>query len=93
MTSERAQAYGRVVTMLDELSASKLLAREQERIREAADTMLFCDDGSATQARAAHDDIEALVRHLVESDRWTEERAQLLLDQVDACGPGIHASV
>jgi hypothetical protein len=77
---------------LDELSASKLLTGEQQRIRDAADTLLFCDDASATEARAAHDDIETLARHLVESDRWIDDRAQQLVDDIDACGPFVPAA-
>ena len=36
---------------------------------------------------AALDDIRSLADHLVESGRWTEERAVLLVDDVAATGP------
>lgn len=87
VTSERAQAYGRVVKALDDLGATKLHADEQQRIRDAADTLLFCDDATATPVRAAIEDLEDLVRHLIESGRFTEERAERLLEDVRACGP------
>ena len=87
MTSQRAQAYGRVMKTLDEMAAAKLLAPEQQRIREAADTLLFCDSPDAPGAREAFADIEELARHLTETDRWTEERARALADDVAACGP------
>ena len=87
MTSERAQAYGRVVKTIDELAATKLLTTEQQRIRDAADTLLFCESPDAPGAREALADIDALVRHLAESERWTEERARALHDDVVACGP------
>ncbi len=87
MTSARAQAYGRVVRIIDEVAASKLLAPEQQRIRDAADTLLFCETPDAPGAREALEDIEALARHLAESERWTEERARALADDVVACGP------
>ena len=87
MTSERAQAYGRVVRTLDDLSATKLNAAEQDRIRDAADTLLFSEDPTNEATRAALDDIEALTRQLTGTERWTEQRAQQLLDDVTACGP------
>ncbi len=87
MTSDRAQAYGRVVKTIDELAATKLLAPEQQRIRDAADTLLFCETPDAPGAREALGDIEELTRHLAQSERWTEERARALADDVVACGP------
>ena len=44
MTDERAAAYRRVVTTLHDLGPSRLLAAEQERIRLAADSLIFCHD-------------------------------------------------
>jgi hypothetical protein len=87
MTSERANAYGRVVAMIDELAATKLQPAEVERIRQAADTLLFSESLDAPGAREAIDDIENLTAHLAESDRWTEERARRLFDDVAECGP------
>ncbi len=87
MNSDRAQAYGRVMKTLDEIAAAKLLDAEQRRIREAADTLLFCETPDAPGATDALEDIDALTRHLVESERWTEERARTLADDVTGCGP------
>ncbi len=87
VTSDRAQAYGRVVHTLDELGQTKLNAAEQDRIRDAADTLLFAEDPSDEATRAALEDMEALARHLTTSGRWTDERARRLLDDVTACGP------
>ena len=87
VTSDRAQAYGRVVHTLEDLGQTKLNSAEQDRIRDAADTLLFAEDPSDEGTRAAMDDIDALARHLSASGRWTEERAQHLLDDVTACGP------
>ena len=55
------------------------------RIREAADALIFAAEPEA--ARAALEDVEALVERLVDSDRWTPERAQQLLNDLAACGP------
>ena len=86
MTSERTQAYGRIVKTLEDLGPAKLLASEQERIREAADTLIFAS-GSDDHVIAALDDVGALADHLAESGRWTDERAAALVDDVAAAGP------
>ena len=85
MTSDRTQAYGRVVKTLDELGPTKLLDTEQDRIREAADALIFA--ASADEVEAPLADIEALTEHLAASGRWSEERAHQLLRDVLACGP------
>ena len=87
MTSERSQAYGRVIHTLSELGPTKLLADEQARLREAADTLLFSEDITTPAAVEAIDDSRAVLEHLVECDRWTEERAALLADDLADCGP------
>jgi hypothetical protein len=87
VTSERASAYGRVVATIEDLGSTKLQASEIDRIRQASDTLLFSETLDAPGARDALDDMEDLTRHLIESDRWTEERAQRLFDDVAECGP------
>ena len=90
MTSDRAKAYGRVVATIEELGSTKLQPVEVERVRAAADTLLFSEDLRAPGAREALDDAEALTGALVESGRWTEERAQRLFDDLAECGPVAH---
>jgi hypothetical protein len=85
MTSERTQAYGRVVQTLDELGPTKLLPAEQARIRDAADTLIFATDVEET--RDALRDIGALAEHLLASGRWLEERLDALVMNLLACGP------
>jgi uncharacterized protein YmfQ (DUF2313 family) len=85
MTSDRTQAYGRVVKTLDDLGPAKLQPTEQDRIREAADTLIFAAEPD--EARTALEDVEELTEHLVASGRWTSERAQELLQNLMACGP------
>jgi hypothetical protein len=53
MTSDRTQAYGRVVKTLEDLGPAKLQPHEQELIREAADTLIFA---------AGPEDAEAVLR-------------------------------
>jgi len=85
MNSERTQAYGRVVKTLEDLGPAKLQPAEQARVREAADTLIFAVD--LDEARAAMADVDSLAEHLVASDRWSEERAKQLVDDLLACGP------
>ncbi len=74
MNTERTHAYGRVVKTLDELGPTKLQPAEQQRVREAADTLIFASEFD--EARAAMTDMDSLAEHLVASDRWSEERAK-----------------
>ncbi len=85
MNSERTQAYGRVVKTLEDLGPTKLQPLELERVREAADTLIFA--AGVEETRTAMEDVDALVEHLVASDRWSEERARQLVDDLLACGP------
>jgi hypothetical protein len=85
MTSDRTQAYGRVVKTLEDLGPSKLQPAEQDRIREAADNLIFAVD--LDESRATLEDVETLAAHLVSSGRWTSERADALVSDLLACGP------
>jgi hypothetical protein len=88
MNSERAQAYGRVTATLADVGAAKLQPAEQELLREAADTLLFCEDVLADPAaEEALDSVEELLDRLVDADRWSAERAQDLRRDLEACGP------
>jgi hypothetical protein len=85
MNSDRTHAYGRVVKMLDDLGPTKLQPAELDRIREAADTLIFASTDE--EVRPAVEDVQALTEHLVGVDRWTEERADELLRHLEGCGP------
>jgi hypothetical protein len=85
MTSDRTQAYGRVVKTLEDIGPAKLQPAELERIREAADELIFAAD--LDEARHALADVEALAAHLSSSGRWTAERAEDLVRDLEACGP------
>ena len=88
MTSERSQAYGRVMRILEDLGPAKLHDSERERVRAAADTLIYAEDlGVDDEAREAVSDMTALARHLVESERWLDDSARRLLEDVLACGP------
>jgi hypothetical protein len=86
MNAERTQAYGRIVKTLEEIGPVKLLDTEQARIRDAADTLIFASDGE-DGVRAAIEDIQSLADHLVESGRWSYERATALVNDISDSGP------
>lgn len=85
MTNERTLAYGRVVQTLAEVGPTKLLPREQARIRDAADTLIFA--ASLDEARDSLRDMGSLAEHLLNSGRWLEERVDTLIADILACGP------
>ena len=85
MTSERTQAYGRVLRTLEDVGPTKLHEDEQARIRDAADSLIFA--ATLDDARAALEDVDALCEHLVATGRWTEESAAELAQELLACGP------
>jgi hypothetical protein len=73
---------------LEDMGPSKLLDREQQRIRYAADNLIFATDlATDVEARDAVGDVEALCRALVESGRWEQSTAIRLADDVIQCGP------
>jgi hypothetical protein len=89
MSPERTQAYRRVMHTLDELGPSKLLSDEQDRIRVAADNLIFSSDlGEDGGAREALRDTEQLCAALVQSGRWEAVTAERLEQDLRACGPG-----
>jgi hypothetical protein len=73
---------------LNELGPSKLLDGEQERIRAAADSLIFSSDLSEdVAAQEALEDVERLCHALVESGRWEQVTAGRLAVDLFACGP------
>jgi hypothetical protein len=88
VTTRRAEAYGRVVRILNGPDGEELRPEELTRIRTAADSLVFCDDVELdSDARDAADEIADLAVELVESGRWDEDTAEALVSDVLACGP------
>jgi hypothetical protein len=88
MSPERAQAYRRVTDTLRQLGPSKLQNEEQEAIREAADTLIFCRDlPSDAAALVTMATVERLCHDLIDSRRWERVTAERLLENVAECGP------
>ena len=83
--TKRTEAYGRVMKTLKELGPTKLLPGEQERIRDAADNLVFATD--LDQARDSLLDMNSLAEHLLKSGRWLEESVDRLIDDLLTCGP------
>jgi hypothetical protein len=88
MSPERSHAYRRVMKTLSDLGASKLQPGEQDRIREAADTLIFSVDlDEDSGASAALVDVDDLLNALVKCGRWQRETAERLAADVYGCGP------
>jgi hypothetical protein len=88
MSPERSKAYRRVMKTLDDMGPSKLFDDEEQRIRYAADNLIFSNDlNSDVEACDALEDVAALCRSLVESGRWEQSTAMRLVDDVCECGP------
>jgi len=88
MTSRRAQSYGRVMQTLRGAGEAKLHADEVDQVREAADTLLFCEDIDAgPEAKLALDGVRELTRQLVATGRWMPGAADRLFEDVAGCGP------
>jgi hypothetical protein len=86
MTSGRARAYGRLIRLLDDKAGSRLQPDEVEVLRAAADTLLFAEGANEAVADASGQ-VDALVRRLLDADRWDEGEVERLLREIDACGP------
>jgi hypothetical protein len=88
MSPERTDAYRRVLHTLAELGPTKLQPDEQERIRYAADSLIFCPDLLQDDpTRDSLEDTELLVEVLVESGRWERVTADKLIADLRGCGP------
>ena len=88
MTSDRAQAYSRVMETIADFEGTKLHADEAQVVREAADALLFCEDLEADPAAMeALDAFHGLTDQLLENGRITSERVGQLTADVEACGP------
>jgi hypothetical protein len=88
VNTERTQAYGRVMKTLADLSQSKLHPAEQDVVREAADSLIFCENlATDTAAEQALAELYELTDLLVETDRMAPESTMELTADVEACGP------
>jgi hypothetical protein len=72
---------------LAELGPTKLHEDEVDRLRDAADTLLFSEDMDDDAARTATREARSVIDNLVASDRWSDERAARLADDLAECGP------
>jgi hypothetical protein len=94
MSPNRTQAYRRVMHTLDELGPSKLQPAEQDRVRLAADSLVFSSDlttdAEATEALA---DVQELCDRLVDSGRWEQITASRLVSDLRECGPELEPAL
>jgi len=92
MNAERTNAYRRVLNTIAELGPSKLQDGEEDRIRFAADSLIFCADLSGDEAaREALLETQLMLDALVESGRWEQVTADRLASDLRGCGPAPEA--
>jgi hypothetical protein len=84
MTEERAHAYGRVMSLLDD--APDLGKSDCDLLRAAADALLFAR-ALDTETLEAVSEARALTHSLVDSGRCRMELGAGLLVALRACGP------
>jgi hypothetical protein len=88
MTSQRAEAYGRVMKTIADLTTAKLHPAEEATLRDAADCLLFCQDFSEdVDANEALAKAGRLRVRLEDAERLTAETLDTLLFDIQACGP------
>jgi hypothetical protein len=88
VTPERSQAYGRLMKVIAADGEAALEPAEQEILREAGDSLFFCEDISLDDdAREALARVNDLAGQLVGAERWDPELAEQVLQDLEACGP------
>jgi hypothetical protein len=87
MTRDRAFAYSNLMWLLDTAALGELRASEAERVREAADALVFARNLYGAPAQLALLDVEDLADALVQDERWPDATASLLVECVADCGP------
>jgi hypothetical protein len=88
MTAERAKAYGRLMQVASEEGGEALEPEERAMLREAADSLFFCEDISLDEeAREALASVGDLTGTLVSAERWDPARAERVMKDLEACGP------
>ena len=88
VTSERADAYGRVMQIVSADGEEQLQPAEQTELREAADALFFSTEiAGDNEARDALGRANDLAAKLMETERWSPDYAEQALRDLEACGP------
>ena len=82
MNSRRAESYMQLMAVQSKEDGVTLRPSETEALRSAADALFFEEDSLAEAREGA----QAVLDALVDSERWSEERAAQLSAALDGCG-------
>lgn len=82
MTPQQAEAYVRLVAILEQENGVTLRPKETELLRAAADALFFDEE----DARDARDRAQDVLDALLESGRWGDERIANVAACLDSCG-------
>jgi hypothetical protein len=86
MTTQRSQAYARIMRTLSACPQQAALEKEVERLREACATLVFASLPSPRDRHAMTDAIIALA-DLVAGGHISSELAAALVDDITHCAP------
>jgi len=81
MTPQQAEAYLNLIEVLDREHGVTLRPSESDALRAAADALFFDED----EAHLARDRAQDVLDALVDSERWSEDRAAGLAAWLDSC--------
>jgi redox-sensing transcriptional repressor len=89
LTLNRLSFYLRCLRHLQEGGVSRVSSQEMAQRYHLSATQIRKDLAQFGEfgIRGVGYDVDALAEHLVASDRWSEERAKQLVDDLLACGP------
>jgi len=93
VNAERYQAYTSAVSKIDKVAAAKLHPQEQEVLKNAAEGLLLCSDPEGSAAAELRAEAQRQLFSLVEAGRWSQSRADELLEAIEACCPFASAFV
>jgi hypothetical protein len=82
MNQQRSESYLKVIAVLDSEGGVTLRPDEASILRHAADVLFFDEEGRSEAMDAAKE----VTDRLVDSERWSEERADRLSSDLDGCG-------
>jgi hypothetical protein len=80
--TERAAHYTALLETIEHQGTASLHGRERDQLMEAADGLLFGEQGSEQRLRGVQELIEALE----ESGRWSAESCDRLREHLYGCG-------
>jgi hypothetical protein len=87
LTPRRYDAYRRICTELDRLSAEALADGERELLRDVAEGLLLARHGTDDEVEELRSKAAVALSLLVGLGRWSDAAADEVWERLVACGP------